>query len=227
MVKENDDKGEIRERRIYTRLTDPNEIEARAAELRLRDWEWKPVAAGFKATLKNRKTREMSFFEGWPRISKSDDDGWGIHYYFNGACDAADLLKKGVRGLKIGAAVSPEQSGHNFEPDSRDSARSLHPAEITFHDQLSGEQYSFRFALLRHTFPWPDGSVIKEWKLIKKKEGLWLCLVVQGKFAKPILVSGLFISGGVRMGRRFNRRSFTTRLLKAAPHSVASLLTRV
>jgi hypothetical protein len=200
VVQEMDEERNVRERKIYTRLTDPKEIKARAAELKLRDWEWKPVATGFETTLKNRKTRGMSFFEGWPRFSESGSDKWGIHYYLNGAYDAANLLTKGVRGLKLGPAVPPEKSGHNWGPDSLDRLKALHPAEILFHDQLSGEQYKFRFAVLRHEFPWPDGSVIKEWKLINERDGLWLCLVIQGKFAKPILTSGGL--GAVHIGWR-------------------------
>lgn len=200
-VNEVGEDGITRPRTVYTHLTDPAEIDARAAELRLRDWEWKPVAAGFAATLKNRKTRGSSFFEGWPRFSKPDDADWGIHYYLNGGGVAADAVwLKGMRGLHIGPAVSPESSGRQFQAGSLRNRRSLCPAEISFHDRLSDSQFSFRFAVLHHHFPWPEGSAIKEWKLIAKGKELWLCLVVQGKFAKPVLKSGDI--GAVHIGWR-------------------------
>lgn len=198
VVEEEDEGGAMKSRTVYRRLTDPAEIEARRSELQLRDWEFKPVAAAFASALKRRKTVGCSFFEGWPQFSFEDEE-WGIHYYLNGGCDASQLASGGVRGLRLSPAVPAEATGRQWQSGSRRGRRELCPAEISFRDMLSGEQWGFRFALLRHEFPFPDGSHIKEWKLINNRDGLWLCLVVEGRFAKPAL-SGA--TGAVHIGWR-------------------------
>ncbi len=186
---------------VYRTLTDPAEIEARRAELELRDWEWKPVAVGFAAALKRRRTMGHSFFEGWPRFTPEDSTEWGIHYYFNGGVDASLLTGKGVRALTLQPEITPATTGRTWKPTGRRAThRQLHPAQISFRDTLSGSQFSFRFAVLRHEFPIPEGAFIKEWKLINNRSGLWLCLVVEGIYAKPVLHSGEM--GAVHIGWR-------------------------
>jgi hypothetical protein len=190
-VEEEAEDGNVRQRKVYRRLTDPAEIESRRSELELRDWEWKPVARGFASTLKQRKSMGMSFFEGWPLPSKGVRPNWGIHYYFNnGGSDASILVGKGVRAMKLEPGVSPVETGREWKESGRRARRELNPVQISFRDTLSGEVFSFRFAVLRHKFPLPDGALIKEWKLIYKKGSLWLCFVVEGKFAKPVTNSG-------------------------------------
>jgi hypothetical protein len=190
-IKKVDDDGKTYKKKVYRRITDPDEIEKRRSELELRDWEWKPVANGFAVTLKNRRTRAMSFFEGWPRFSEGKNERWGIHFYFNnGGSDASLLIGKGIRAMKLQASVSPCETGRRWKPDSRQSRKGLHPAQISFRDTLSREQWNFRFALLLHKRTWPDGSLIKEWKLIRNQTGLWLCFTVEATFAKPLTNSG-------------------------------------
>jgi hypothetical protein len=179
-----DEESTVRTRKVYRRLSDPDEVEARRAELELRDWEWKPVAKGFISTLKRRKSMGMSFFEGWPMPLKPGRIDWGIHFYFNnGGTDASLLMERGVRGMTLKPGVSPEASGRDWKQEGHRAQRELNPVQISFKDTLSGQQFQFRFAVLRHKFPIPDGSLIKEWKLIYKKGSLWLCFVVEGKFA--------------------------------------------
>lgn len=201
LVEIRDEEGVVRIHKVYRRLTDPDEIKARRSELELRDWEWKRVAAVFKSTLKSRATRGLHFYQGWPRFSDSKSADWGIHYYFNnGGSDASLLVNKGIRALKLDPAVPPNQSGRDWKPTGRRARRELNPVQISFRDQLAGEQFTFRFAVLRHQFPIPDGSLIKEWKLIHNRTGLWLCFVIEGKFAKPSSKGGM--TGAVHIGWR-------------------------
>ena len=191
LVERKDEDGEVRVHKVYRRLSDPDAIDDRRSELELRDWEWKPVAAGFKSTLKSRKTLGLRFYEGWPRFSDAKSTDWGIHYYFNnGGSDASLLIGKGVRALKLEPGVPPHLSGRKWKPTGRRARRELNPAQISFYDTLAGEQFSFHFVVLRHQFPIPDGALIKEWKLIHNRARLWLCFVVEGKFAKPTAKSG-------------------------------------
>jgi hypothetical protein len=201
LVESEDEDGEVRPQIMYHRLTDPEMIEARRSELELRIWEWKPVVAGFKTSLKRRKTLGLRFSEGWPRFSDEKSPNWGIHYYLNGACSDASLLtRKGVRALHFEPNISPDMSGRKWKPTGRRARRELNPVKISFHDTLSGERFTFRFVVLRHQFPIPDGALVKEWKLIHNRTGLWLCFVVQGKFAKPATTSGA--TGAVHIGWR-------------------------
>lgn len=201
LVKSEDDDGQMRIHKVYRRLTDPQEIEARRSELQLRDWEWKPVARGFKTMLKARKTLGLPFYEGWPRFSDETSTSWGIHYYFNnGGLDASLLSGKGVRGLQFEASIPPTLSGRKWKPTGRRAQRELSPAQISFHDALADEQFTFRFVVLRHPFPIPAGSLVKEWKLIHNRRGLWLCLVLEGRFAKPAMKGGK--TGAVHVGWR-------------------------
>ena len=203
LVERKDEDGEVRAHKQYRRLSDPDEIEARRSELELRDWEWKPVAAGFKSTLKSRKTLQLPFYEGWPRFSDAKSTDWGIHYYFNnGGSDASLLIGKGVRALKLEPGVPPRLSGRNWKPTGRRARRELNPVQISFQDKLAGEQFTFRFFVLRHQFPIPDGALIKEWKLIHKRNGLWLCFVVEGKFAKPTSKERRNCRGAYRLAQR-------------------------
>lgn len=187
-------------RTVYRRLTDPAEIEARRPELELRDWEWKPTCAAFVSTLKRRKTLGLLFSEGWPKFRSADRSRWSLHYYLNGGAAAGLLFGGGIRGLKIGAPVSLEATGSTMQPGSRDALRNMCPARISFRDALSRQQWEFRFAVLRHNHPFPATAQIKEWKLIYNEKGLWLCLVVEAQFAKPLTASGEV--GAVHIGWR-------------------------
>ena len=191
LVERKNEDGEVRVHKVYRRLSDPDAIEAHRSELELRDWEWEHVVAGFKSTLKSRSTLRRPFYEGWPRFSDEKSTNWGLHYYLrNGGSDASLLTGKGVRGLKLEPAVPPHLSDRKWEPTGRRAQRELNPVQISFHDKLAGEQFIFHFVVLRHQFPIPEGTLIKEWKLIHNRNGLWLCFVVEGRFAKPTIKSG-------------------------------------
>lgn len=193
--------GEPIFQKVYRRLTDREEIRARRSELELRYWEWRQVAASFTSLLKQRRTLGLPFSAGWPRFSKETSTRWGIHFpVASGGQDASKLESKGIRGLKLDPPVPPSLSGRKWKPNGRRARRRLHPAQISFRDTAAGEQFTFRFAVLRHEFPIPPGSLIKEWKLIHNSTGLWLCLVVEGKFAKSLTKSGE--TGAVHIGWR-------------------------
>lgn len=190
-VEKEDEDGKVRIHRVYRRLTDPVLIEVRRSELELRDWEWKPIAAAFKATLKARKTLGLPFSQGWPKYSDEKSTDWGIHYYFNnGGSEASLLIDKGVRGIRLEAGIPPDRTGRNWKSNGRRARRELNPAQIRFFDTLSGNQFTFHFVVLRHQIAIPDEALFKEWKLIHNRTGLWLCFVVQGRFAKPTAKNG-------------------------------------
>ena len=191
LVERRNEDGELQIHKVYRRLSDPDAIEARRSALELRVWEWEHVVAGFKSTLESRRTLRRPFYEGWPRFSDEKSTNWGLHYYLrNGGTDASLLIGKGVRGLKLEPAVPPHLSGRTWEPTGRRARRELNPVQISFRDKITGEQLIFHFVVLRHRFPIPEGTLIKEWKLIHNRNGLWLCFVVEGRFAKPTIKSG-------------------------------------
>ncbi len=178
LVERRNEDGEVSVHKVYRRLSDPDAIEARRSELELRVWEWEHVVAGFKSTLESRRTLRRPFYEGWPRFSDEKSTNWGLHYYLrNGGTDASLLIGKGVRGLRLEPAVPPHLSGRNWEPTGRRARRELNPVQISFRDKLAAANSSFftsRRLLRRDRFPIPEGALIKEWKLIHNRNGLWV-----------------------------------------------------
>ena len=201
LIERKDDDGQVWVQRVYRRLTDPIEIESRRSELELRRWEWEPIAAEFKSVLKRRKNMGLPFDQGWPRPSAAPSTKWGIHYNLhNGGSDPSLLTGKGIPGLRLEASVSPNVSGRKWKANARRARRELNPVRVSFRDSLAKQKFTFRFVVLRHQFPLPAGTLIKEWKLIHDQSGLWLCFVVEGKFAKQASSTG--VTGAVHIGWR-------------------------
>lgn len=215
-------------------LRDFNAIAAREAKnLALRHWEFRPAVSAFRATLDARKTSKLGFSEGWPKIKYPESpraQDWGLHYYFNQAgIPSVDLdFGPGVLGLAFGPPLSPQQTGHPLRVGVRTRSR-LRQATVSIPGN-EGERWVCRFAVLQHR-PLPEGSHLKEWKLLYQRGALWLSLLVelQRPLAKPgSLRAGLDVGwrrteDGIRFGTLYEpaRRTFrelTMNFLKSSDH---------
>ncbi len=204
-----------------------------AKSLALRHWEARPIVSAFRAALDGRKTRKAGFSEGWPKIKYPDSpkaQDWGLHYYFNEAGISSSALDAGlgVPGLAFGPPLSPQETGHPLRVGIRTKSK-LREAVISV-PCSKDERWVYRFAVLQHR-PLPEGSHLKEWKLIYLNGALWLFLVVelQRSVATPReLVAGLDIGwrrteDGIRFGTLYEpvRKTFrelTMNLLKSSDH---------
>ncbi len=204
-----------------------------AKSLGLRHWESRPALSAFKATLAARDTSKAGFSEGWPRIRYPESpkaQDWGLHYYFNQAgVSSADLDSgRGVPGLVFGPPLLPRQTGHPLKVGIRTRSK-LRQATISIPGG-ENERWVYHFAVLQHR-PLPEGSHLKEWKLIYLDGALWVFLVVelQRPLAKPSeLTAGLDIGwrrteDGIRFGTLYEpaRKTFrelTMNLLKSTDH---------
>ena len=147
-------------------------IKVEADALQLRHWERRAVSNALLATFTRRRRQRLPFTMGWPRLIAATDPkigDWGIHYYLNSARIHADaVLNGGVRGLRLGQPLPPDQTGH---PNARGKAfgvrRQFRAAEIAMPDRASGEVWRLAFAIVQHQ-PIPEEAFLKEWKLVQR-----------------------------------------------------------
>lgn len=216
-------------------------IKLEADALQLRFWERRAVSNALLTTFTRRRRQRLPFTMGWPKLVAVTDPkigDWGIHYYLNSAKIQADaILNGGVRGLRLGQPLPPDQTGH---PNARGKAfcirRQFRPAEIAIPDRASGQVWRLEFCILQHQ-PIPEGAFLKEWKLVQRRGKLQLILVLQVKSslvpaqAGEAPVAGMDLGwrrdgSGVRVATIFNpvHESYTTLFVdleRKAPHSAA------
>lgn len=194
-----------------------------AEELKLRNFEIRPIVTSFKATLDRRKTTKASWSEGWPQIKYIDQPNssdWGLHYYFNKAGVQSSLLESqdGLPDLTFGPPLSPANTGHKAMKDWR-GGRALREAQIAIPGD-NKERWNFCFAVLQ-TRALPPNSHVKEWDLIFQNGKLWLSFVVELQLPVPVpsqLAAGLDIGWrrteeGIRFGTLYEPKSWTVREL--------------
>jgi len=194
-----------------------------AKDLGLRSFEVRPTVTAFKATLDRRRTKKLTWSEGWPLIKYNDSPkagDWGLHYYFNKAGVNSSLLesKEGVPGLSFGAPLDPANTGHKLI-HTASGGKTLREAEISIRGD-DNQQWRFRFAVIQWR-PLPPNSHVKEWKLLLQDGKLWLCLVVELQRDLPTstaLAAGLDVGWrrtevGIRFGTLYEPTSWTVREL--------------
>jgi len=193
------------------------------AVVKLRPYEVRPVINAFKSVIKRRKSVSASWSDGWPLLKYPDSpkaDDWGLHYYFNKAGVATELLEspKGVPGLTFGQPLRPSSTGHTALHGLA-AKRKMRQATISI-PGYNNEAWELRFAVLQHR-DLPLHSHVKEWKLIYNEGKLWLCLTVEMQTPKSLpgeVAAGLDIGwrrteSGIRFGTLYEPESKTIREL--------------
>lgn len=201
-------------------------IKQEADALELRHWERRAVTNSLLSTF-DRRRMKLPISKGWPRYSESTDSGpdrWAIHYYLNSATvPASAVLNGGVQSLRFRDPLPPERTGHPHAHEKAfGSRRQFRVVEIDIPDRASGERRRLLLSIVQHQ-PIPDGSFLKEWKLVHRRGKLHLILVLQVKGVLPpdpaenTPVAGMDLGWrrdgcGVRVATLFNpvRNAFTT-----------------
>lgn len=202
-------------------------IRQEADVLQLRFWERRAVGNALIAMLTRRIRNKLSYAKGWPKYVGSTDpraENWGIHYYLNStSAPGPAVFGGGVRSLRLGEPLRPEQTGHPNASGKRFGLlRQFRSAEIAIPDRASGEVWRLAFSIVQHQ-PIPNDSILKEWKLVRSRKELQLVLVLQTRKGIPPQpaasepVAGLDLGwrrdgDGVRVATLFNpvRKTYTT-----------------
>jgi hypothetical protein len=190
-------------------------MKAEAANMGLRPYEKRALDARLKNVLANRKTRKLSWSDGWPNIKfhdSPDAKDWNLQYYFNQPDVKASGLEdgSGANGLDFEAPLPPQATGH---PQLHGIAakNKLRVATINVPSGERGKSFKFKFVVLQHR-DFPENSNIKQWELSFVDGKLWLLLTVERQYAVTVsspIGAGLDIGWrrideGIRIGVLYN-----------------------